>query len=182
MILRRALASLVLGLTLLLGARAQAAMEVGDSVTVTTTVQSVDLKTREIELKDANGKTMTMHVPENIKNLDKVKVGDTITTTYAVAVAVEIMKPGDTPAPITSSAMKQGGGQVVGTTEHSAVLKVDSVDVAANTVTVTGPKGRQETLKVKRPEVQEKLKTLKPGDEVQVTYTEAMAITVTPKK
>ena len=182
MILRRRLASLVLGLTLLLGARAQAEMAVGDSVTVTTTVQSVDLETREIELKDANGKMLTMHVPKNIKNLDKVKVGDTITTTYAVAIAVEILKPGETPAPITSSAMKQGGGQVVGATEHSAVLKVDSVDLAANTVTVTGPKGNQETLKVKRPEVQERLKTLKPGDEVQVTYTEAMAIKVTPKK
>ena len=35
---------------------------------------------------------------------------------------------------------------------------------------------------MKRPEVQERLKTLKPGDEVQVTYTEAMAIKVEPKK
>jgi translation elongation factor P/translation initiation factor 5A len=182
MTLRNPLVSLVLGVALLLGARAQAEMAVGDSVTVTTTVQSVDLKTREIDLKDADGKMLTMHVPENIKNLDKVKVGDTITTTYAVAVAVEIMKPGDTPAPITSSAMKQGGGEVVGATQHSAMLKVDSVDLAANTVTVTGPKGNQETLKVKRPEVQERLKTLKAGDEVQVTYTEAMAIKVTPKK
>jgi translation elongation factor P/translation initiation factor 5A len=37
-------------------------------------------------------------------------------------------------------------------------------------------------VKVKRPEIQEKLKTLKPGDEVQITYTEAMAITVERKE
>jgi hypothetical protein len=122
MTLRKPLVSLALGVALLLGGRAQAEMAVGDSVTVTATVQSVDLKTREIEMKDADGKTLIMTVPENIKNLDKVKVGDTITTTYAVAVAVEIMKPGDTPAPVSASAMKQGGGQVVGATQHSGCL------------------------------------------------------------
>jgi translation elongation factor P/translation initiation factor 5A len=182
MILRKSLFSLVLGFALLLGASTQAAMEIGDSVTVTATVQSVDLKTRTVELKDAEGKTTTVVVPESIANLDKLKVGDTVTTTYAVALAAEILKPGETAAPASVSAAKQGGGEIVSAAQRSAVLKIDSIDLATNSVTVTGPKGNKETIKVKRPELQEKLKTLKPGDEVQLTYTEAMAIKVEPKK
>jgi translation elongation factor P/translation initiation factor 5A len=174
--------SLVLGLVLLSGARAWAAAEVGDAVTVTATITSIDLNTRELGLKGEDGKMMTLVVPRDIANLDKVKVGDTITTTYAVAIAAEILKPGEKPAPIKSSSMKQGGGEVVSAVQHSAVLKINSIDLATNSVTVTGPKGNTETLMVKRPELQEKLKTLKPGDEVQLTYTEAMAIKVEPKK
>jgi hypothetical protein len=174
--------SLALGLALVFGGRAFAAAEIGDAVTVTATVTSVDLKTRTVELKGEDGKTASIEVPEGIANLEKLKVGDIVTTTYAVALAVEILKPGETAAPASVSAAKQGGGELVSAVQHSAVLKINSIDLATNSVTVTGPKGNTKTLKVKRPEMQEKLKTLKPGDEVQLTYTEAMAITVEPKK
>jgi len=182
MSLRTFVLSLALGLALISGARAFAAAEIGDAVTVTATVTSIDLKTRTVELKGEDGKTASIVVPESIANLEKLKVGDTVTTTYAVALAAEILKPGETAAPASVSAAKQGGGEIVSAVQHSAVLKINSIDLATNSVTVTGPKGNTQTLKVKRPELQEKLKTLKPGDEVQLTYTEAMAITVEPKK
>jgi len=174
--------SLALGLTLVFGARAGAQVEVGDAVSVTATVESVDLATRTIELKGPEGKTSSVVVPESIANLDKLQVGDIVTTTYAVAVAAEILKPGEQAAPAAVSAAKQGGGEIVSARQISAVVKIDSIDLATHSVTLTGPKGNTKTLKVKRPELQEKLKTLKPGDEVQLTYTEAMAISVERKE
>lgn len=174
--------ALVAAVAFVFATRAHAQAEIGDSVTTTATVESIDLAARTVVLKDAEGKTTTMVVPESIQNLDKLKVGDTVTTTYAIALAAQILKPGEEPAPAAVSASKQGGGEVVGAKQVSAVLKVESVDLATNSVTLTGPKGNTRTVKVKRPEVQEKLKTLKPGDEVQITYTEAMAIKVERKE
>ena len=182
MSLRTFVLSLALACTLTLGARAWAATEIGDSVTVTATVTSIDLATRTVELKGKDGKTATVVVPEEVANLDKLKVGDTVKTTYAVAIAAEILKPGETAAPASVSAAKQGGGEIVSARQESAVVKIKSIDLKTNSVTLIGPKGNTETVKVKRPELQEKLKTLKPGDEVQLTYTEAMAIKVEPKK
>ena len=181
MSLRTFVLSLALGLVLVSGGRAFAAAEAGDAVTVTATVTSIDLKTREVGLKGEDGKTTTIVVPESVANLEKLKVGDTLTTTYAVAIAVQILKPGDTPAPVSSSASTQGGGELKSAVQRSAVFKIESIDLATNSVTLTGPKGNTETVKVKRPDIQERLKTLKPGDEVQLTYTEAVAIKVEPK-
>jgi translation elongation factor P/translation initiation factor 5A len=182
MFLRKSLVlSLALGLAILFAGRTFAATEIGDSVTVTATVTAIDLDARTVDLKTKDGKTTTIVVPEEIANLDKLKVGDTVKTTYAVAIAAEILKPGETPAPASVSAAKQGGGEIVSARQESAVVKIKSIDLKTNSVTLTGPKGNTETVKVKRPELQEKLKTLKPGDEVQLTYTEAMAIKVEPK-
>jgi translation elongation factor P/translation initiation factor 5A len=174
--------SLALGVLAFAG-RAVAQAEIGDSVTVTATVESIDLKTRTIDLKGADGKKASIIVPESVKNLEKLKVGDTLTTTYLVSFAAEILKPGETAPPSSVSASSsQGGGELVRGRQQTALLKVESVDLPTNSVTLTGPKGNTRTVKVKRPELQEKLKTLKPGDEVQLTYTEAIAITVEPKE
>lgn len=174
--------SLGLALAMVFGVRAWAEAEIGDAVSVTATVASVDLATRTVELKGADGKTASIVVPASIENLDELKVGDTVTATYAVALAAEILKPGEQAAPAAVSAAKQGGGEIVSAQQVSALVKIDSIDLATNSVTLTGPKGNTRTLKVKRPELQEKLKTLKPGDQVQITYTEAMAITVERKE
>ena len=170
--------SIAVAVALLSSAWARAAAEIGDSVTVSAKVESIDLATRTVVLATEDGKSTSVVVPESIANLDKLKVGDTVKSTYAVALAAEILKPGEPAAPAAVSAAKQGGGQIVGARQVSAVLKVNAVDLATNSVTLTGPQGNTRTVQVKRPELREKLKTLKPGDEVQITYTEAMAITV----
>jgi len=181
-ITRFAFALSLLAAVALVPVRAFAAAEAGEAVTVVATVESIDLKTRTVVLKGEDGKTATVVVPAEIANLDKLKVGDKVSTTYAVALAVQILTPGEEPAPAAVSAAKQGGGEIISANQVSAVLKVESVDAAKNTVTLKGPKGNVETVNVRRPELQAKLKTLKPGDDVQITYTEATAIKVEPKK
>ena len=174
-------ASVAVAVALMSSAWARAATEITDSETVSAKVESIDLASRTVELKTAEGETASIVVPEGIANLEKLKVGDTVKATYVVSLATKLMKPGDEPAPAAVSAAKQGDGQIVGARQVSAVLKVNAVDVATNSVTLTGPKGNTRTVKVKRPDLQEKLKSLKPGDEVQITYTEAMAIKVEPQ-
>jgi hypothetical protein len=173
--------ALVCALALAVPPLARAQVEVGDAITQEATVTAIDLATRTVELKGADGKTDSMVVPANIQNLDKLKVGDTVIATYAIALAAELLKPGEKPGPASISAAKQGGGEILSAQQVSAVVKIEKIDLATNSVTFSRAGGKTTTLRVKRPEIQAKLKDLKPGDQVEVTYTEAMAIKVEPK-
>ena len=57
---------------------------------------------------------------------------------------------------------------------------VVAVDTAANTVTVRGPGGNVVTLDVFREELRARLGTLKAGDLLRTTFTEAVAVNIRP--
>ena len=59
-------------------------------------------------------------------------------------------------------------------------MTIDAVDLKNNIVNFTGPQGNVNIVAVKRPEMREFIKTLKTGDKVDVTYTEAVAVSVQP--
>ncbi|MET0165615.1 MAG: hypothetical protein ABW318_11530, partial [Vicinamibacterales bacterium] len=61
-------------------------------------------------------------------------------------------------------------------------VKVYEVDPYANTIEVTGPRGYNRLLKVKDPKGIAFIRGLKKGDEVEVTFSEALAISVEPAK
>jgi hypothetical protein len=57
---------------------------------------------------------------------------------------------------------------------------IDSVDTQMNTVTFTNSAGEMRTVAVESPQGREFIKGLKKGDNVEVAYTEALAIEVKP--
>jgi Cu/Ag efflux protein CusF len=64
--------------------------------------------------------------------------------------------------------------------QTTVVATVEKVDAKKRLVTVKGPRGNTVDIEVKDPK---KLKQVKVGDEVEITYTEALAISVeSPKK
>jgi hypothetical protein len=58
---------------------------------------------------------------------------------------------------------------------------IESVDTSTNSVTFTGPSGLSRTVDVVDPKAQKFIAELKKGDEVELTYVEALAVTVEPK-
>ena len=66
--------------------------------TVTATVESIDLATRAVTLKNPDGKVMGLKVGEEVKNLPQVKVGDKVAVTYYESIAARIIKPVTGPA------------------------------------------------------------------------------------
>jgi hypothetical protein len=62
----------------------------------------------------------------------------------------------------------------------TTTAKVLKVDQAQATVTVQGPSGNVETLDVTEPDQQQQLASLNAGDQIQVSYIQAVAIDVTP--
>jgi hypothetical protein len=153
------------------------------TVKITATITAIDYATREVTLKGPQGREFTIVAGPEVKKLEQVKVGDQVTAEYVEALTVKL---------------KKGGGQVVGVTEQTrrvnakpgerpagavgrrAKIVADVIDVnpATQTLTLRGAKKTVE-VKVRDPE---QFKLISKGDQIEATYTEAMAISVEPVK
>ena len=101
--------------------------------------------------------------------------------------AAQLVKPGTgvTGVQTESSMVRAAPGEQPGATIGEQVrttVKVCEVDPYANTIEVTGPRGYNRRLKVKDPQAIAIIRGLKKGDEVEVTFSEALAIGVEPAK
>ena len=150
---------------------------------LTAKITAVDAKTREVTLKGPQGNEVTVVAGPEVKNFGQLKVGDNVDVQYVQSLVVELKKGGGMPVARTEktggAAAKEGAkpGAIVGR-EVTVVGDVVNVDAATKTVTVKGPK-RTVDLSVEDPE---QLKMIAKGDQVQATYTEAAAVSVTPAK
>jgi hypothetical protein len=151
--------------------------------TVTATVESIDLATRAVTLKGPDGKVMGLKVGEEVKNLPQVKVGDKVTVTYYESIAAQIIKPGTGPASAAQQAVatakpgeKPAGAMVQ---QVTVIATIEAIDKTTQYVSLKGPEGKTVEVKVKSPK---NLEGVKVGDEVAITYTEAMAVSVEKSK
>lgn len=145
-------------------------------------VQSIDTANRTVTLKMANGHTNTVEAGPDVRNFDQIKVGDTLTVKYLEAFAIELKKDGKAPlgrSEVKSMERSEPGKKPGGTAtrEITAVGEVTNVDAAKKVVSVKNDKGTIIDLNIHDPE---QLKLVKKGDQIQVTYTEAVAIEMTP--
>jgi hypothetical protein len=156
--------------------------------TISATVARIDAKQRLVELKKGD-EVRTIQVPAEVRNFDKIKVGDEVAVTYYEGLAAEFKKKG-TGTPIGSidattgtARMPEGSGRpgaAVGNKVKTTVV-IEAVDDATHSVTFTGPSGMMRTVDVVDPKAQKFISELKKGDEVELTYVEALAVTVEPK-
>jgi len=180
-----ALVALVAG-----GAAAQPApVAVEKTETISATVASIDLQKRMIELRKGD-ETTAVQVSDEVRNLDKIKVGDEVVATYYQGLAAEFKKKGEgTPhgtidASTGTARMPKGAstpGAAIGNKVTTTVI-IEGVDNAKHAVTFVGPSGMTRTVEVMDPDARKFVSGLKKGDEVQLTYVEALAVTVEPKK
>jgi Cu/Ag efflux protein CusF len=146
---------------------------------ITAVVTAIDLNTRQVTLRGPRG-SVTIHVSDQVKNLDQLKVGDKVAATYYESVVVEGKKAtvGDNTVQAMSATQAQdeqgqgGGAQGVQRTVV-VVAKVYAVDKRAGTITLRGPKGNFRTFKVKDPSL---LQHFTIGDNVVFKYTEGWAV------
>jgi Cu/Ag efflux protein CusF len=156
--------------------------KVGGTVKVTATVEDIDVEKRIVKLKDENGEVTELAVPKKVRNLAQVKKGDQVVATYYEAIAYDVFKAG-TDMPPTATAMtseraKKGEKPGAGVAEATTfTATIEAIDKPASKVTLKGPEGNKVTFKVRDPK---KLDVVNVGDQVQITYTRALAISVQP--
>lgn len=148
---------------------------------VTAVVVAIEPATRTVTLKDGKGKTIQLEVSEEARNFDQLKVGDIVTTEYREAMSLSLSKTSG-PRSATQHVIEERsapgakpGGRIG--REITVMADVVAVDPKARTVTLTGPQGNNVDVYVEDPE---QMKNIHKGDQVEVVYTEAVAITVTP--
>lgn len=145
------------------------------STEVKATVVAVDQATRLVTLKDASGKTFEVEAGPAVQHLDKVAPGDVVAVTYSESLAFEVVGKDERPQGASESAQRTAGGGEVGHTVTSH-FKINSYDRNTHVLWATGPRGNTQSIVVKDPKAQKKLESLSPGNVVQVTYTESLAV------
>ena len=152
-------------------------------VTASATVTAIDMTTREVTLRRANGSSFTVVAGPDVRNLAQIRVGDTVTVDFYDALAIELKK-GGTGAPASRSETatrsraepgERPGG--IATRETVIVADVIAVNAADQTVSLRGPGGRVVDLAIRDPE---QFKRIAVGDQVEASYFEAAAVSITP--
>ncbi|CAG2126542.1 hypothetical protein LMG31506_00027 [Cupriavidus yeoncheonensis] len=158
-----------------------AAMVTG-TVKSTATITAIDAATRTVSLKNKQGKVTDLQVGDEVRNFDQLRVGDTVTAEYKEALSVNLskqsgMRSSTERAIEERSAPGAKPGGVVGR-EVTVTADVVAVNTKTGKVTLKGPKGKMVDIHVEDPQ---QLKGIRKGDQVQAVYTEALAVSVTPK-
>ena len=155
-----------------------------DVTTITAKIEAIDLANRVVTVTGPLGRTVALKVDDRVRNLAQVKAGDEIVLKYIEAVSVALVRGGagrsqtvTTAPPVTNPAGAKPGAAVARQTK--IVARIEKVG-AHGVVLLEGPNARYVEVKVKDPNV---LKELKAGENVEITYTEALVVdVVTPKK
>jgi Cu/Ag efflux protein CusF len=147
------------------------------AVQVTATVADIDHKKRTFTLKTADGNEETFVADAAVKNFDQIKKGDIIVASYAEALAYEVKKGAGTTKAAAGAAAAKPGEKPAGVVAREVTITatITAIDEKTPSVTLKGPAGNTRTIKVKDAA---KLKTVKVGDQVEITYTEALALSV----
>jgi hypothetical protein len=178
--MKRTLAALAVLVVLPIVARAQKPVTQTEAIELTTKIEAIDKTARLVTLKDKDGEVETIYCGPEVKRFDELKVGDTVTFRYYESVAYAIRKPGQPsglPAQ-TGPAVTRGQGPKPGGTisqQETATVTIKAIDAKVPSVTVLTEDGRTVSMRV---EDKKNLEGVKVGDKVEVTYTEAVMISV----
>ena len=154
---------------------------VAQTVEASATITAIDKASRTVTLKGPKGDEVKVVAGPEVKNFAQLKVGDVVQIKYVESLVLELKKGGGLPVAKTekSGATSAKPGEkpgAVGGRQVKVVGDVTKIDAATQTVTVKGPQ-RTVDLKVRDPE---QFKLIAVGDQIEATYTEAMAVAVTP--
>ena len=164
-------------------ASAQQAMIMGDMITATGTVEKIDKANRQVTLKGADGKEVTVDVSKEAKRFDEVKVGDTVTLSYVDAVVVRLKKPDEKSVDTletekaTGERERPGGYGIV---KRTMTATIEALDPSVPSVSFKGPGGWKYTRRIRDPKIVEQVKAgkIKVGDRVDFTWYLAADVTV----
>jgi hypothetical protein len=185
------LASMAIALALIAPAAAQTAggmaatgpgkAVVAETVRATATITAIDKTTRDVTLKGPQGNLITVTAGPNVKNFDKLKVGDLVDLQYVEALTLELKKGGG--LVVGRSDVVGGAGAKPGTTPAGAIGRqvtiiadVVATDPAKQTITLKGP---QQSVDLRIPDP-EQFKRVAKGDQVEAKFTQAFAVSVEP--
>lgn len=146
-------------------------------LTASATVTAINLETRQVSLKNAEGETFDIVAGEQVANLPNVKVGDKVTLKYLQILDVELLKGTagirkrivEVDGERAGADEKPGGGVGMKVTIYADVIGLDKQQ---QTVTVRGV-DETLTIKINNPE---QFNLIAEGDQLKAVQTKAIGI------
>lgn len=181
--------SILLGSVLLV--TACRSVDTEQTTTVNAVVETVDPTSRELLLRGGGGaqtgSLLSMIASQRIQRLDQIRPGDRVTVRYFQALAAQAVTPFSRTSPpfegVTVDRRENAprpGGDV--TRVRRGRVMITAVDAGANSVSFLGPNNVPRTVVAENPDVQAFIRRLRVGDQVDLVYEEALAISVEPMR
>jgi Cu/Ag efflux protein CusF len=161
---------------------AQKPVTVGEAISETFTIEAINYADRIVTLKDKDGFSEDVVAGPEVKRFDALKVGDRVTFRYYESLVTALRRPDATKkAPETVSVNRTPGTKPGGTVSQqmTTVVTLEAIDAKVPSVTIKTTDGRRMSFKV---ENSKNLAGYKAGDNVEITYTRALAVNVEPAK
>ena len=157
--------------------------EISNEIVATAQVTAIDAPTRTVTLKREDGTPLRIQCGAGVRNFDKIGVGDKLKVTYKETLTATRLAPGDTGTQmgVAAAAARSPKGAEPGAGVGAAATvcaTIRSVDLEQQVVLFTLPSGEKVARHVTTPEGREFIKGLKSGDNVQLVYTEVIALTM----
>jgi hypothetical protein len=173
-------------------AKALPAMAIGETAkpgvvdaareSIVATVEDIDHENRTITLKGPAGNKVTMEAGPQVTRFDEIEKGDRIKVDYLESVAVAVVPPDQAAGAVRTGEnflvrnpkSQKPGATAVRTDVVTAIVK--KIDATGRTATLQGPDGG--TLEVSISPDVPNLADIKPGDQVVVEKTQALALNI----
>jgi hypothetical protein len=154
------------------------------AVKTTAVVKAIDLERRKVELEGTDGRAFTVTAGPEVRNLDRVEVGDQVVATYYESIAYEVREPGSgAPGMSVEQDLLRGKPgtrpSAAGARETTLRATIEAIDKPNGMVTLAPASGESFTVKARDPANLDKVDV---GDLVEITVREAFAISVEPKQ
>lgn len=150
----------------------------GEMKTITATIEAIEKATRSVTLKQENGEYVTITAPAEVAKFDAMKVGDKVTVRYYDNIVLRLKAPGEKAVDSSSSALTGTSNARPGATaatQRTITATITNIDPKIPSISFSGPNGWKYSSRV---EDKEALKKVKVGDRLDITWTEAMLISV----
>jgi len=158
-------------------ASAQSKTIMGETQTMTASVEAIEKTSREVTVKKPDGKYEVFYVPVGVKRFDTLKIGDKVTAKYYENTVVSVKAPGSKDVDKDSAAITKARDSAAGTTAHQQTITatITDIDMKTPSVTFSGPRGWTYSTRVKDKDLLSKVKV---GDKVDITWTEALILSL----
>jgi len=186
---RRLLLTLPLALPALAACQSPS-VDAAEIVTLHGVVETVDPVAREVLIRGQSGAQtgalLSMIVGRAVQRLDQIRPGDRVTVSYYRAIAAQVVRSrqGAAEPPFAGMSLARDasrpGGEI--TRVRAARVTITALDRNTGTVSFVGPNNIPRTVTPRNPDVLAFVRTLRVGEQVDMVYEEALAVSIQPMR
>jgi hypothetical protein len=159
-------------------AQAQVKVIPGEKETVTATVEAVEQASRTVVIRTKAGELRSVELGPN-SQIAQIKVGDVVNATYYENLIIRKKPAGEADVDTLEVAGHRGATKAGGTigVQQAITATISAIDLKVPSIALTGPRGWAYSSKVQDKKALEQVKV---GDKVDLTWTAAVLVSVTP--